>query len=87
MVLLVDDLILGPGRFMSWISAKLNRWRKRNNRDKLNTLRRNWPELYNQFETGAIKDEEFDAREYALLDRLESLQGDHSKHPGTGRLT
>jgi Gas vesicle protein G len=87
MVLLVDDLILGPGRFMSWILRQIHQMAEEELQGEAERIKQELAELYDQFEKGAIKDEEFDAREHALLDRMAALQGKEGDHAETGKET
>ena len=84
MVLLLDDLILGPGRFMSWIFQQIERMAEEEQQGQAERIKQELAELYNQFETRAINEQEFDTREHELLDRLESLQNGHGKHADSG---
>jgi tRNA splicing endonuclease len=87
MVLLIDDLILGPGRFMSWIFRQIDQMAEEELQGQAEHIKQELAELYDQFEKGAINDEEFDTREHALLDRMESMKAKDSDQAKTGDQT
>lgn len=73
-MLLIDDLILAPGRFVLWIANQVNEAVGQELDQEGERLTAELCELHRRLESGALNEEEFDARESELLDRLDELE-------------
>lgn len=72
---IVDDILLAPFRGFFWIFREIRDAAQQEFADAAETITAELSELYMMLETGRITEEEFDAREKKLLDRLEELKG------------
>lgn len=71
---LLDDLLLLPVRGFLWSARKLAEAARRELAEEEDRIIGELSELYRMLEGGAITEEEFDAQEKGLLDRLEEIQ-------------
>ncbi len=85
-MLILDDLLLSPFRGLLWVFRKVHQAAEDELESRRTTTRAELNDLYMELETGRITEEEFDAREKVLLDRLEHLSGDEST-PAPGEPT
>jgi hypothetical protein len=72
-MLLIDDLILAPGKFVLWILRQVHEAAEKELDQEGERLTAELSELHQRLEAGAI-DEEFDGREREILDRLDELK-------------
>lgn len=73
-MLLVDDLLLAPITGLLWVFRKIHDAAQEEMLGEADAITDELRELYMMLETGAVTEAEFDARERALLDRLEVIQ-------------
>lgn len=73
---LVDDLLLSPIKGIFWVFREIHDAAKQELAGESEAITAALSELYMRLETGQITEEEFDAREKALLDRLDRLQAE-----------
>lgn len=73
-MLLVDDLIAAPFKGLFWIFRKIHQATVEELEHRERQTRSELTELYMQLETGRLSEDEFDAREKELLDRLEEVK-------------
>jgi gas vesicle protein GvpG len=84
-VLLIDDLICAPGKFVLWILRQVHEAAKKELEQESEHITLELAELHRHLESGMIREPEFDARERELLDRLEELNGrSHSEVGDSG---
>jgi gas vesicle protein GvpG len=72
-MLLIDDLILGPGKFVFWILRQVHEAAEKEMSQETDRVMAELGELHRRLESGAISEADFDARESVLLDRLDQL--------------
>ncbi len=70
---LVDDVLLFPMTSILWIFRELHNAVQQEVASESQNITAQLSELYMMLETGQITEEDFDAREKVLLDRLEEL--------------
>ncbi len=70
----VDDLLLLPAKGLGYICNEIANAAEQQLSSDTDAVRTELRELYMQLEAGRITDEEFDAREAELLDRLDQLE-------------
>ena len=73
-MLLIDDLILAPGKFVFWILRQVHEAAEKEMDQEAERLTAELGELHRRLESGALGEQEFDAREREILDRLEELK-------------
>lgn len=73
-MLIVDDALLFPVRSIFWIFREVHNAAEQELANESEAITAELSELYMMLETGRIDEEEFDAREKALLARLDKLQ-------------
>jgi hypothetical protein len=71
---LVDDILLSPVKGVLWVFREIHDAAQQELAGESEAITAALSELYMRLETGQITEEEFDAREKALLDRLDRLQ-------------
>lgn len=74
-MLLIDDLICAPGKFVLWILRQVKEAAEKELEQESEQIALELTELHRRLESGMIREEEFDTRERELLDRLEELNG------------
>lgn len=67
----LDKLITAP---LIWIAKEINEAVQRERGDDSETITRSLSELYMKLETGVISEQEFEAEEAVLLDRLDAIE-------------
>ena len=67
---LIDDILLSP---LLWIAREVHKAAEEELANESETIKADLSELYLMLETGRITEEEFDAREKKLLDRLDEI--------------
>jgi hypothetical protein len=78
---LVDDLVLGPGKFVLWILRQVHEAAKEELAGETQRLTAELSQLHAMLESGRLTEEEFDVRERIILDRLEAVE---DQRAGTG---
>lgn len=72
-MLLVDDILFAPVSGILWVFGEISKVAHEQLADESKSITESLRQLYMELETGRIPEEEFDARERVLLDRLEAL--------------
>lgn len=70
---LIDDILLSPLRGILWIAREVDKAAEEELANESETIKADLSELYLMLEAGRITEEEFDAREKKLLDRLDEI--------------
>ena len=73
-MLIVDDILLFPMRSLFFIFREVCNAAEQESLNEADAIRAELTDLYMMLETGAITEEEFDAQEEELLDRLDALE-------------
>ena len=73
-MLLVDDILLFPARGILWVFRTVSQAAEEELASEANSLKAELRDLYMMLETGTISEDEYDIREKALLDRLETVR-------------
>ncbi len=73
-MLIVDDILLFPMRSILWIFRELHNAAQQEMENEAESITAELSDLYMMLETERITEDEFDAREKQLLDRLEMIQ-------------
>lgn len=73
-MLIVDDILLFPVHSIVWIFRELHKNAHQELAMEAESITGELSELYMMLETGMITEDEFEAREKELLDRLEEIQ-------------
>jgi hypothetical protein len=83
-MLVVDDILLAPFKGLLWVARKIDEAAEEELRGRHGEVKSQLSELYMQLETGRITEEEFDAREKVLLDRLDEIERIQAHQAGQG---
>ena len=75
-MLVADDVLLFPIRSLFWIFREVHKAAQEELENEAEALTTELSDLYMMLETGKISENEFDAREKELLDRLDKLEED-----------
>lgn len=70
---LIDDILLAPLRGILWVAREVDKAAQEELANEADTIKADLSELYLMLEKGRITEEEFDAREKKLLDRLDAV--------------
>ncbi|MBU0505811.1 gas vesicle protein GvpG [bacterium] len=73
-MLIIDDILLFPMRSILWIFRELHNSARQEMENEAESITAELSDLYMMLETERITEDEFDAREKQLLDRLEMIQ-------------
>lgn len=73
-MLLLDDILLFPITGIFWIFRELHQAVQQEMDSEAENITVQLNELYMMLETGKITEEDFDAREKELLDRMDQIQ-------------
>lgn len=73
-MLIIDDILLFPISSIFWIFRELHNSAQQEMENEGESITAELSDLYMMLETERITEEEFDAREKQLLDRLEMIQ-------------
>ncbi|MEM7754697.1 MAG: gas vesicle protein GvpG [Planctomycetota bacterium] len=73
---LFDDILLSPVKGFLFIAEKVRDAAIESQQAEAASLTKELSSLYEQLESGALSEDEFDELEEALLDRLETLRSD-----------
>jgi hypothetical protein len=71
---IIDDLFTAPVKGIFWVFKKIHQSVNEELENRQKRTRSELSELYMQLETGRITEEEFDAKEKQLLDRLDQIK-------------
>lgn len=71
---LVDDLLMSPVKGVLWVFKEIHDAAQQELAGESEAITATLSELYMKLETGQITEEQFDAQEKVLLDRLDRLQ-------------
>lgn len=71
---LIDDILLSPINGIFWLVRQVHEAAQQEMESEKDNITAQLTELYMRLETKQITEEEFDAREKKLLDRLDQLQ-------------
>lgn len=73
---LIDDLLLSPFKGLLWIFREVQEAAENEMAEEKKSLKNRLSELYMELGAGKIGEEEFEAEEKRILDRLEALEGE-----------
>jgi hypothetical protein len=73
---LVDDILMSPVKGVLWVFREIHDAAQQELAGESEAITAALSELYMRLETGQITEDEFDAQEKALLDRLDRLQAE-----------
>ncbi len=73
-MLLVDDLVLAPGKFVLWIIRQVHEAARKELSGERQRVTAELGRLHGLLESGRISEAQFDLRERELLDRLDALE-------------
>jgi len=73
---LVDDLLMSPIKGVLWVFREIHDAAEQELAGESEAITAALSELYMKLETGQITEEQFDAQEKVLLDRLDQLQAE-----------
>jgi hypothetical protein len=72
-MLLIDDLLLAPLHGLLWVARQLDDAASQEQEKEKEELETRLRELYLRLEDGQLDEQEFEAREAELLDRLDAI--------------
>jgi hypothetical protein len=72
-MLLIDDILFAPLHGLLWVARKVDEAMGQEQEREEEALKARLRELYLQLESGQLAEEEFEAREAELLERLEAI--------------
>lgn len=75
-MLLIDDILFSPLHGLLWIARKVDEALDQEQEKEEEQLKTRLQELYQRLEAGQLAEEEFEAREAELLDRLDAIAGE-----------
>ncbi len=75
-MLIIDDLLTAPFRGLLWIFQEVAAAAEQELEAEADRIKDELRDLYMMLETGQITEDEFDAQEQVLLDRLDELEED-----------
>lgn len=71
---LIDDILLAPVRGVHFIASSIYEAAQEEVENEKRALRNELNDLYMELETGDLSEEEFEAREEEILNRLDELE-------------
>lgn len=71
---LIDDILMAPARGLFWVFREIHRAAGEARENEAEAITAKLSELYMMLETGQMTEEEFDAEEKTLLDRLDAIK-------------
>ena len=83
-MLLIDDILFAPLHGLLWVARKVDEAMGQEQEREEEALKARLRELYLQLESGQLAEEEFEAREAELLDRLEAILESQEAAEATG---
>jgi hypothetical protein len=81
---LLDDLVLAPAKFVLWVTRQVHDAAKEELNGERQRLTAELGHLHAMLESGRLGEDEFDARERILLDRLDALDQQLADAAGSG---
>jgi hypothetical protein len=72
---LVDDILMAPVSGVLWIFQEIYEAAEQERANEADNITLELQKLYRSLESGSISEEDFEARESELLDRLDSIEG------------
>ena len=72
-MLLIDDLFLAPLQGLLWVARKLDEAASQEQEQEEDALKARLGELHSRLEAGELTEQEFEAEEAQLLDRLDAI--------------
>ena len=83
---IIDDLFTAPMKGIFWVFKKIHQSVNEELENRQTRTRAELSELYMQLETGRITEQEFDAKEKELLDRLDKIKAmrERQARPASG---
>jgi hypothetical protein len=72
-MLLIDDLLLAPLHGLLWVARKLDEAASQEQEQEEEALKARLGELHARLEAGQLTEQEFEAEEAELLDRLDAI--------------
>lgn len=78
---LVDNLLMSPIKGVLWVFKEIHDAAQQELAGESEAITATLSELYMKLETGQITEEQFDAQEKVLLDRLDRLQAEAEAAP------
>ncbi len=75
---IVDDLLMAPLNGILWIFKEIQEAAEQERVNEAENITLELQKLYRSLESGSISEEEFDARESELLDRLDIIEAANS---------
>lgn len=76
---LVDDILMAPINGVMWVFKEIYEAAEQERLNEAENITLELQKLYRSLESGSISEEDFDAREAELLDRLDSIQDEESE--------
>ena len=71
---ILDDILFFPIKSIFWMFREIHNAAQQERASEADSITNELSELYMMLETGRITEEEFDAQEEKLLDRLDKIQ-------------
>lgn len=71
---IVDDILMAPMKGFVWICEQIHEAVEQDQANEAENITIELQKLYRSLESGSITEEEFEARESKLLDRLDSIE-------------
>ncbi|HUX02881.1 MAG TPA: gas vesicle protein GvpG [Phycisphaerae bacterium] len=71
---ILDDILLSPARGVAWVVNQVRQAATHEFESEADAVRNELRELYMMLEAGRISEQEFDARERPLLERLDRIE-------------
>jgi hypothetical protein len=82
---LIDDLLLAPLHGVLWVARKIDEAVSQEQEKEEEEIKARLRELYQRLESGQLSEQEFEAQEAELLDRLDAITGqEEGREDGTG---
>jgi hypothetical protein len=78
-VIIIDDLLAAPFRGLLWIFQEVAEAAEKEQEAEGDRIRDRLRDLYMLLETGQISEDEFDAEEAGLLDRLDEIEAEEGR--------
>ncbi len=72
---IVDDILMAPMKGFVWICEQIQEAAEQEQAGEADNITIELQKLYRSLESGSITEEEFEAKESVLLDRLDSIEG------------
>jgi hypothetical protein len=84
---ILDDILMAPMKGVLWICEQIQEAAEQDQANEAENITLELQKLYRSLESGSITEEEFEARESKLLDRLDSIENmdseDEDEEEGT----